>query len=313
MGALIVTPLLFSERNVSSWFSRSRLFELVLLGTGLFVTCSAVFGRRFVVTMQDDVLAFVVFPFVIWAAIRAHVRGVAITTLLIAAIAVWATAEGKGPFAESNPLHNATLLQLFIAVISVTGLMLAAVITERARSEESLLEKGALLDLANDAILIRALDDTITYWNRGAERLYGWRSAEVVGRPIHEVLRTEFAKPFPEIKAQLLRDGTWQGELTHFKRDGTRINVVSRWSVWSNRQGQTLGFLELNTDITERQRAEENLRALSGRLLSMQDDERRRIARELHDSAGQMLVALHLNLGLVQTEVAPQGGKAESA
>jgi PAS domain S-box-containing protein len=313
MGALIVTPLLFSEHNVGNSFSRSRLVELVLLGTGLFVTCSAIFGRHFVVPVHDDVLAFVVFPFVIWAAIRVRLRGVAITILLIAAIAVWATAEGKGPFAESNPMHNVTLLQLFIAVISVTGLMLAAVITERARTEESLLEKSELLDLANDAILIRALDDTITYWNRGAERLYVWRSAEVVGRPIHEVLRTEFGKPFAEIKAQLLHEGTWQGELTHFKRDGTRIYVASRWSVWSNRQGQTLGFLELNTDITERQRAEINLRALSGRLLRMQDEERRRIARELHDSAGQMLVALHLNLGLVQAEVAPHGGKAERA
>jgi PAS domain S-box-containing protein len=313
MGALIITPLLFSERSVGNWVSRSRLLELLLLGIGLFVTCSAVFCRHFVVPVHDDVLAFVVFPFVIWAAIRARVRGVAITTLLIAAIAVWATAEGKGPFAESNPLHNATLLQIFIAVISVTGLMLAAVITERARTQESLLEKSELLDLANDAILIRALDDTIRYWNRGAERLYGWRSAEVLGRRIHEILRTEFPKPFPEIKAQLLGEGFWQGELTHMKRDGTRIHVASRWSVWSSREGQTLGFLELNTDITERQRAEENLRALSGRLLSMQDEERRRIARELHDSAGQMLVALHLNLGCVQAEVAPHGGQAERA
>jgi len=250
---------------------------------------------------------------VIWAALRFRVAGVAAASFIIAAFAIWGTAEGNGPFAKHSPLHNVVLLQLFIAVTSVTGLILAAVIVERIRTEERLLDQAQLLDLANDAIFVRTFDDTITYWNQGAERLYGWSREEVLGRPIHDTLRTEFPQPFSEIRAQVLRDGTWQGELTHSRRDGSRITVASRWSLWRNKDERPLGFLELNTDMTDRKQAEENVRALSGRLLKLQDDERRHIARELHDSAGQLLVALGMNLASVQKEAKQLSAKASGA
>jgi PAS domain S-box-containing protein len=173
---------------------------------------------------------------------------------------------------------------------------------ELERRTEEVSAQADLLNLANDAIFVRTLDDKITYWNQGAERLYGWSRHEVLGNAPHQVLRTEFPQPFEEIKAQLLRDGRWQGELIHSKRDGSRIIVASRWSMWWSPDGKPLGFLEVNSDITERKRAEEGLRTISGRLLQMQDDERRRIARELHDSAGQTLVALDMNLAAIQRE-----------
>ena len=68
----------------------------------------------------------------------------------------------------------------------------------------------------------------------------------------------------------MLREGSWEGELAHSQRDGTRIFVASRWTLWSDARGNPLGFQELNTDITERKRAEESLRSLSARLLTMQ-------------------------------------------
>ena len=195
----------------------------------------------------------------------------------------------------------------------MTGLILAAVVTERVRTEERMSEQAELLDLANDAIFVRTLDDEITYWNQGAERLYGWNREEVLGKQSRDVLKTEFFRPFSEIKNRLLRDGTWQGELIHSKRDGTRIQVASRWSVWRNRQDKPLGFLELNTDVSERKRAEEDLRSLSGQLLRLRDDERRHIARELHDSSGQLLVALNLNLASIEAETHNLSPKARNA
>ena len=162
--------------------------------------------------------------------------------------------------------------------------------------------QAELLDLANDAIMVRSLDDRITYWNRGSARLYGWTKEEVLGKHPQDVLRTEFPEPFENIKAQLLREGSWQGELIHKRRDGSTVIVASRWSTWCSQEAKPLGFLELNTDITDRKRAEDTLRQMSGRLLQMQDEERRRIARELHDSAGQMLVAMDMNLAVVQRE-----------
>ena len=312
MGVLIVTPLFFADRVLAGFFRRTRLVELLALFLGLIVACITIFGRTGL-SVRDDVLAFVVFPFVIWAALRFRVAGVAAASFLIAAFAIWGTAEGNGPFAKHSPLHNVVLLQLFIAVTSVTGLILAAVIVERIRTEERLLDQAQLLDLANDAIFVRTFDDTITYWNQGAERLYGWSREEVLGRPIHDTLRTEFPQPFSEIRAQVVRDGSWQGELTHSRRDGSRITVASRWSLWRNKEKTPLGFLELNTDMTDRKQAEENVRALSGRLLKLQDDERRHIARELHDSAGQLLVALGMHLASIQKEAKQLTANASGA
>jgi PAS domain S-box-containing protein len=169
-------------------------------------------------------------------------------------------------------------------------------LAERTASLElrtaELVDQATMLDLANDAIFVRTAADTISYWNEGAERLYGWTREEVIGHSPHEFLRTEFPVPLAEIKSR----ETWQGEIRHFKRDGSQIIVASRWRTLRDGAGNALGWLEINTDITSRKRAEEAARSLSGRLLTMQDEERRRIARDLHDSLGQYLAALKMNI-----------------
>jgi PAS domain S-box-containing protein len=159
------------------------------------------------------------------------------------------------------------------------------------------LDKAALLDLANDAIFVKGVNGTISYWNQGAERLYGWTKREALGRSTHELLRTEFPIPLKEIEA---RD-FWEGELRNARKDGGQITVASRWTTLRDKDGKPVAWLEINTDITSRRRAEGAARKLSGRLLTLQDDERRRIARELHDSLGQLLTALRMNLSLLST------------
>ena len=163
-------------------------------------------------------------------------------------------------------------------------------------------EKAALLDLSNDAILVKTAKGTISYWNQGAERMYGWANTEAIGRSPHELLRTEFPVPLSEIQA----GDSWEGELRHSKRDGTRIVVASRWTTLRDKSGAAVGWLEINTDITSRKRAENAARRLSGRILNLQDEERRRIARELHDSVGQYLAALKMNLDLLSGANAKQ-------
>ncbi|MGD0512292.1 MAG: PAS domain S-box protein [Terriglobales bacterium] len=151
------------------------------------------------------------------------------------------------------------------------------------------------LDAANDAIFVVGSDGMITYWNKGAERLYGWSSAEAIGQSPHKLLRTEFPVPLAEI-AQQRQQGGWQGELVHTKRDGSKVTVASRWTPLKEGNRNLTSWLEINRDITDR-KAAEAARQLSAQLMNMQDDERRRIARELHDSAGQTVIALMLNLG----------------
>ena len=330
MGVLVVAPLLLTGRDLLHIRRGWRVLEACLLSIAILVTSAAIFSPW--TTVRDDVLAFVVFPFIIWAALRFRVAGAAVAVLLSASFAVWGTAHGFGPFVNHTPLHNAMLLQVFVAMTALTGLILAAVINEREHigeafeSEKQLLSESEsakekleelvkertqeleqntaqlayqarLLDLANDAIFIRNAADKISYWNEGAERLYGWASEEVLNRSVHEILRTEFPVPLLEI----LETDRWEGELRHTTKYGSQITVSSRWTTLRDRNGKSEGWLEINTDITARKRAEESARRLSGRILSLQDDERRRIARGLHDSLGQYLAALKMNLDVFRT------------
>jgi PAS domain S-box-containing protein len=127
-------------------------------------------------------------------------------------------------------------------------------------SESRFREQAELLGLTYDAVMVRNLRDEITYWNRGAEELYGWRVEEVLGRVTHELLKTVFPKDLAEIKAETLVRGFWDGELTHRRRDGSAVTVSSRWVLRKDEQANANGVLESNRDITAKKEAERTQR-----------------------------------------------------
>jgi PAS domain S-box-containing protein len=130
----------------------------------------------------------------------------------------------------------------------------------RKRAEEALREQAALLDLTHDTVFVRDTNEVITYWNRGAEELYGWSMTEAVGKNSHDLNQTVFPVPFEDIMAELIRTGRWEGELIHKRRDGTKVVVASRWALQRDGSGHPVAILETNNDVTERRRAEEALR-----------------------------------------------------
>jgi PAS domain S-box-containing protein len=203
---------------------------------------------------------------------------------------------------------------------------------------------ASMLDLANDTIMIRNLDDEIVYWNQGAERLYGWSKEEAIGKYVHTFLKTTFPKPLKEIFAEFLPTGHWEGLLEHTTKDGTCIVVSSRWTLQRAENQKPKAYLEINNDITvqrlaekalhesqielerrveertkeltttnrllleqiaERQRAEDALKDLSLRLISAQEDERRRISQDLHDDLGQILTYVTLDLERAKNAAEP--------
>lgn len=152
--------------------------------------------------------------------------------------------------------------------VSTTVILCAAVLAGVAwinarrlnQSEEATVEQARLLDLSLDAILVRNEENRITYWNTGAEKLYGFTRKEALGQVSHHLLQTQFPAVLEEIEAQLKADGRWSGELIHTCKDGSKLVVASRWLLDLSRQGKPATLLETNTDITERRRIEEALR-----------------------------------------------------
>jgi PAS domain S-box-containing protein len=122
-------------------------------------------------------------------------------------------------------------------------------------------ERADLLDLAQDAIFVRDFDTgAIRYWNRGAERLYGWSAEEALGKVSHVLLKTRFPEPLSRVEAVLASDDYWEGELVHTSRDGAQIVVSTRWALRRDSADRPMAILEVNTDITRRRAAEETLR-----------------------------------------------------
>jgi PAS domain S-box-containing protein len=132
-------------------------------------------------------------------------------------------------------------------------------VTEQRAVEKKLQDQALILDLANDTIFVRDMSDRITYWNHGAQRLYGWTKEEAVGRVTHTLFNTQFPQPLSEIKRQLLAVGRWEGELEHTRRDKSVVIVASSWTLQRDEAGKPISVIELNYDITARKKAEREL------------------------------------------------------
>ena len=127
-------------------------------------------------------------------------------------------------------------------------------------------QQASLLNLTHDTIFVRDMNDVITYWNRGAQELYGWTAEQAIAKSADELLHTVFPAPIEEIREELLRSGRWDGELEKTKADGTQVFVASRWSLRRDEQGRPAAILETNNDITDRKRREEETRVLNEEL-----------------------------------------------
>jgi PAS domain S-box-containing protein len=127
-------------------------------------------------------------------------------------------------------------------------------------------QQASLLNLTHDTIFVRDMSFVITYWNRGAQELYGWAAQEAIGSRSDDLLATIFPAPLEDILSELLRVGRWEGELKRKKADGTEVSVASRWSLRLDEQQRPVAIMETSNDITERRRREEEIRGLNQQL-----------------------------------------------
>lgn len=149
-----------------------------------------------------------------------------------------------------------------IAMRSPTGEVIGYVgvnedITERKRAEHKIHEQAALIDIATDAIFVRDLSGQIVFWSNGAAQLYGWSRQEAMGKNVRQLFKTQGLVD-PEVAISItLKQGFWQGELTHTTKAGNPILVASRWTLVCDSTGRPQSLLEVNTDITEKKQLED--------------------------------------------------------
>ncbi|EDX83108.1 PAS fold family [Synechococcus sp. PCC 7335] len=129
-------------------------------------------------------------------------------------------------------------------------------ITERKCTERKLREQAALIDIATDAIFVRNLSGQITFWSKGATRLYGWQAEEALGKTAQQLLKKRNGAALQTALTIALEQGFWQGELTQSTKTGQDILVASRWTLVRDEAQQPKFLLEVNTDITEKKQLE---------------------------------------------------------
>ena len=150
---------------------------------------------------------------------------------------------------------TASFASVFIALACAAGLVLLA---RQQRANRQLGEQASLLDKAQDAIMVSDLNRRLTYWNKGAERLYGWTADEAIGRVVSELF---YGAVEPEESKnaydQVLRQGEWTGELQPRNKSGRRVIIESRWTLVRDPAGKAQAILSINTDVTERRELEQ--------------------------------------------------------
>jgi PAS domain S-box-containing protein len=272
--------------NLPTQFARSPV-----LGYGLAVTSFAIaLGSALLVqhhgfrNVEVQLFLFAIAVTVWNAGIGPGILAVALTGL---ADAYFFTEPIYSIYITRNDLPHFIIFILFASLLTWFSAVRRSVEQQLLHSRDALqaevvkrTQQANLLNLTHDTIFVRDMSDIISYWNRGAEELFGWTSEEATGKQSHELLQTSFPRPIEEIRTELLRTGRWEGELQKTKADGSRVVVASRWSLTLDAQRRPVAILETNNDITEHKRREQDIQSLNQEL-AKRSTELEAINREL--------------------------------
>jgi diguanylate cyclase (GGDEF)-like protein/PAS domain S-box-containing protein len=159
-----------------------------------------------------------------------------------------------------NPIetHSYDLIKSTLKIFAAR----AASELQRLEADNRIQEQAALLDKTNDPIVVRDLDQNVTYWNKAAEALYGWAQAEVLYQPIYLFLKQDM-RQLEDIMQQVLLAGEWVGEIVEYHKNGTPLIIETHLTLVRDAQGKPKSVFAIKTDISKRKLAEEEIRLLA--------------------------------------------------
>ncbi|MFL9921960.1 PAS domain S-box protein [Paraburkholderia fungorum] len=240
--------------TVSSHESRSLRY-LATLWLGGCIALGAVTATCVLLDQEESTAGFFLLVVIVLLSLLDSFISSVIFSVVGAALLSYFFTEPINSFHISNPGDLFSLVAFLVTSLAITTL-----VRRIGRIEKTQRAQAQLLELTHDIIIVRDKNNVITYWNQAAETLYGWKKEEAIGKFIDEFLSSVFPLPRDELQRIFLRDGQWEGELIHTRRDGTEIIVTSRWALQRDAAGNPLATLETNNDITQRKHAEELLR-----------------------------------------------------
>jgi PAS domain S-box-containing protein len=256
-------------------------------------------------------LLYSLVPFLLWSALHFGTAGAGISASIVALLSIWGEVHGRGPFNELDPIGSVQSLQLFLLFTAAPFMVLAALVEEHQQDEMELRESEKrfrlLADSSPSLIWMSGTDKLCTFFNQG------W--LKFTGRPLVQELGDAWlSRVHPDDRDNCARlysaafDARGDFEIEYRLR---RFDGEYRWLVdfgvpRFESDGTFLGYIGSCIDITDRKTSEESLHTLTGRLISAQEEERARIARELHDDFSQRLALIGIGLGQLWKKLSPK-------
>ncbi|HSE43915.1 MAG TPA: PAS domain S-box protein, partial [Gemmatimonadales bacterium] len=261
-----------------------RYFEAGVLAIGLLAVGFSVFAGTLADPNPAPVMLYAPLPFLLWAALRFGPRGISAALLLVSSLAIWGAVEGHGPFAANSPAENALAVQLFLIVVSVLSLSLAAIMRERVVGERDARDYQERLNLGLEAAQVGTWEWDIL---RGAVFLSD-KSSRIFGLSPNQqelsfnqflglVCPTDRAALSQAIQGAIEQRTPYECEFRIKRNDSGTSWVLSKGKALYDGMGRPEHMLGVNVDITERKaneelrREERTLRESEARLRELAD------------------------------------------
>ncbi len=311
IGFLTLMPAILGwAREIPTWANKPRAHYLE---AAVLLAALVIFGRLAFAAPGDSshpALLYSLVPLLLWSTLRFGSTGVSTSMVAIAFVSIWGAVHGRGPFTGPGPFVNVLSLQLFLLFTAAPFMALAAVVEETRDAEQVLRQKDSELneaqrlaqtgnwqwDPASDAVTWSAELYRITRYDpklpppafKDHERFFAPESWARLRQSVERALRT---------------GAPYELDLEGIRADGTRVWVTSRGEAVVDAGGHPIYLRGTTQDITERKLSEETLFAMSGRLITAHEEERTRIARELHDDLSQRMALLQIGLDQFQQDL----------